>query len=128
MVIPSKPIIMNDPINPNHYKDGAVECIEALEACSSYEGFCAHLKLTTIAYLWRYEKKNGLEDLKKAQWYLDRLISTIHANEAFPPLEPPPSDVEMECKDGFCPMPGIRYDVPIAAPASDDHIMFSPVA
>lgn len=108
MVIPFRPPYNMDPINPDHYKDGAVECIEALEACSSYEGFCAHLKLTAMSYLWRCEKKNGLEDLKKAQWYLERLITTIHANEAFPPLEPPP----MECTDGFCPMPGVRYDEP----------------
>lgn len=119
MAIPFRPIIMDDRINPSHYKDGAVECIEALEACSSYEGFCTHLKLTAMAYLWRYEKKNGLEDLKKAQWYLDRLISTIHANEAFPPLEPPP--MEVECTDGFCPMPGVRYD----KPKGDE--MFTPV-
>lgn len=93
---------MNDPINPSHYKDGAIECIEALEACVSDEGFRAHLKLTAIAYLWRYEKKGGLEDVKKARWYIDRLIGSLEALES----------ASMECKDGFCPMPNVRYDKP----------------
>lgn len=101
MAIPFRPVLMDDPINPSHYKDGSIECIEALEACVTDEGFCAHLKLTAIAYLWRYEKKGGLEDVKKARWYIDRLIGTLEASE--------PS---VDCVDGFCPMPGVRYDEP----------------
>lgn len=116
MVIPSRPILMNDPINPTHYKDGAVECIEALEACSSDEGFRAHLKLTAIAYLWRYEKKNGVEDVKKAKWYIERLIAHLEDLEA----------AALECKDGFCPMPGVRYDTPIQGASGEDHIFFKP--
>lgn len=68
---------MKDAINPNHYNKGGVECIDALKSSMTREAFLGHLKATIIAYLWRYEDKNGLEDVKKAQWYLDRLIRTL---------------------------------------------------
>ncbi len=113
MTILSRPTLMDDPINPSHYKDGAIECIEALESCSSDEGFRAHLKLTAIAYLWRYEKKGGVEDVKKARWYIDRLINSLEILE----------NAAMECKDGFCPMPGVRYDPP--APSLNE--VFDPI-
>lgn len=64
-----------DNINPDHYKQGAVECIVALEAATvnktGIEAFCT---ANVIKYLWRYEAKGGLEDIKKAQWYLNKLI------------------------------------------------------
>ena len=95
MTPPSNPS-MDDPINPSHYKDGAIECIEALEACSSPEGFRAHLKLTAMAYLWRYEKKGGIEDVKKARWYIDRLIQCDAIQEVCEALGPS--------------APNVRYD------------------
>jgi hypothetical protein len=67
-----------DNINPNHYKRGQVECIQAIESAtyylSGFEGYCVG---NVIKYIWRYDSKNGLEDLKKARWYLDRLIKEI---------------------------------------------------
>lgn len=68
---------MKDAINPNHYNKGGVECIDAIKSSMTREAFLGHLKATAIAYLWRYESKNGLEDVKKAQWYLDRLIRIL---------------------------------------------------
>ena len=47
--------------------------IKSIEASMTPEGFRAYLKGNIIKYLWRYEYKNGIEDLKKAQWYLARL-------------------------------------------------------
>ena len=62
--------------DPSHYKSGGIEAIEAIEAALSDEGFRGALKANVIKYLWRYEKKGKpLEDLKKAQWYLGRLIA-----------------------------------------------------
>ena len=72
---------MKDNVNPQHYKNGKVECIDALEAAtvgiSGYEGF---LVSNIIKYLWRYENKNGIEDVKKAQWYLNKLIEKLESN------------------------------------------------
>lgn len=64
----------NDAINPNHYKSGNMECIDALAETLGSEGIKAFCKGNVIKYLWRYEKKNGVEDLRKAQWYLNKLI------------------------------------------------------
>ena len=67
----------HDPVNrPSHYASGGVECIEAIKASMSREAFLGYLKGNVQKYLWRYEKKvNHVEDLKKARWYLERLIA-----------------------------------------------------
>lgn len=60
--------------HPNHYQ-GKVECIDAIEsAVAGKTGLSAVCTANVIKYLWRCERKNGLEDLKKAQWYLNKLI------------------------------------------------------
>jgi hypothetical protein len=66
----------SDPINPDHYKN-AVETIDAIEASMTPEAFRGYLKGNVIKYVTRYEKKNGLEDLKKGNWYLSKLINTF---------------------------------------------------
>jgi len=61
--------------HPKHYTTSKIECIEAMEAMCSREEFKGFLRCSQFKYLWRYEKKGRiLEDLAKAQWYLDRLI------------------------------------------------------
>ena len=65
---------MSDSINPDHYKSGEIECIDAIKASLDKQQFKGYLKASIIKYLWRYEKKNGLEDLQKAEWFLQRLI------------------------------------------------------
>ena len=67
---------MTDNINPDHYKDSEIECIDAIKSSMSQEAFKGYLKGSIIKYVWRYEKKNGLEDLNKARWFLARLIQT----------------------------------------------------
>tara|TARA_R110000772_G_scaffold58_4_gene412 strand:- start:4255 stop:4467 length:213 start_codon:yes stop_codon:yes gene_type:complete len=59
--------------NPPHYNQGGIECIEAIKAATG-DSFKGYLQGNAIKYLWRYEHKNKLEDLKKAQWYINRLI------------------------------------------------------
>ena len=61
-----------DAINPDHYKAGGIEAIDYIEAKGYGRGFCAG---NVLKYVSRYQDKNGVEDLKKARWYLDRLIS-----------------------------------------------------
>ena len=72
---------MNDPINPNHYKQGGLESIDAIKAFMSEEAFKGFLKGNCQKYLFRYEQKNGIEDLKKCQWYLERLISVLEEKQ-----------------------------------------------
>ena len=62
---------------PSHYLYGKVECIVAIQESMSPEAFFGYCKGNCIKYLWRYERKGKpLEDLLKAQWYLERLISS----------------------------------------------------
>jgi hypothetical protein len=69
---------VNVHINPRHYKNGKVECIDAIEsAVVGKVGIEATCVSNIIKYLWRYEDKNGIVDVKKAKWYLDKLINTI---------------------------------------------------
>ena len=62
--------------SPPHYKSGGIEAIEGIEASMGPEAYAGYLKGNIMKYLWRYEKKGKpIEDLKKAQWYLGRLIA-----------------------------------------------------
>jgi hypothetical protein len=65
-----------DTVNhPPHYKVGGIETIDYMKAKSTPEEFKGHLRLTAIKYLSRTGyKDDALQDLKKAQWYLNRLI------------------------------------------------------
>lgn len=74
---------MADAINPSHYKQGKVECIDAIESATVHKtGLEAVCTANVIKYLWRYEAKNGLEDVRKAQWYLNKLIDYLeHKDE-----------------------------------------------
>ena len=69
--------IESDNVNhPSHYTDGSIECIEAIEAQLSKEEYRGYLKGNIAKYLWREKHKGGVESLKKAEWYLKRLIET----------------------------------------------------
>tara|TARA_R110000823_G_scaffold211549_1_gene341813 strand:- start:74 stop:292 length:219 start_codon:yes stop_codon:yes gene_type:complete len=58
---------------PSHYRKGKVECIDAIKSATS-DGYQFYLQGNIIKYMWRFNHKNGLEDLQKAQWYLSELI------------------------------------------------------
>lgn len=70
---------MTDNVNhPAHYTQGGIECIDAIEASMTPEAFQGYLKGCVQKYMWRYEKKIApAEDLRKARWYLDRLIAVV---------------------------------------------------
>ena len=69
------PVVVPDTVNhPSHYTDGGIECIEAIEAALTNEEFRGYCKGNCMKYIWREKHKGGTESLKKAQWYLDRLI------------------------------------------------------
>ena len=64
-----------DPVEkPMHYAAGSVECIDAIEAQLTPEEFRGYLKGNIAKYMWRERKKGGKESLKKARWYLNKLI------------------------------------------------------
>jgi hypothetical protein len=67
--------VKNDPINPNHYKRGKVECIDCIESATSsltgFEGFCTG---NAIKYLYRWKLKGGKQDLEKARYYINKLL------------------------------------------------------
>ena len=62
--------------NPAHYNKSGIECIDAISAATG-DGFEYYLQGNILKYLWRYRYKNGSEDLKKAQWYLNNLIKEV---------------------------------------------------
>ena len=70
--------------HPEHYQSvNGVECIDAIASATEEligeEAFCIG---TAIKYLWRYKKKEKpLEDLKKAKWYIDRIIKQYEEEE-----------------------------------------------
>ena len=67
----------HDPVNhPAHYTAGGVECIDAIWAALTCQTdpYAAWLTGQVIKYLWRWPMKNGVEDLEKARFYLERLI------------------------------------------------------
>ncbi len=66
--------IVDNVNSPNHYTSQVIECIVAMEAMLSPEEFIGYLRGNIFKYQWRYKQKNGLEDLKKAQWYQNKLI------------------------------------------------------
>tara|TARA_B100000212_G_scaffold116978_4_gene87334 strand:- start:2457 stop:2687 length:231 start_codon:yes stop_codon:yes gene_type:complete len=68
--------------NPSHYTQGKVECTEAIRSAVGDEGYEAFLRGNIIKYIWRYPHKNGLEDLKKAQTYINMLIDLKSNNQS----------------------------------------------
>ncbi len=70
---------MTESVNsPSHYASGTIECIDYMKDNMPFEAFKGYLEGNAKKYLhrWRYKVK-PTEDLKKAQWYLDRLIKEV---------------------------------------------------
>ena len=64
-----------DPVNkPEHYTSGKYECIDVMVDVFGKEmvqNFCI---CNTFKYLYRYKKKNGIQDVRKGKWYIDKFI------------------------------------------------------
>ena len=72
----------NDAVqHPSHYTQGGIECIEAIRASMTADGFCDYCKGNIIKYIWRWRDKGGVEDLRKASVYLDWLINAANEKE-----------------------------------------------
>jgi hypothetical protein len=58
--------------HPSHYNQGGVECIDVMietQGIDAVKNFCV---CNAFKYLWRHNQKNGIEDLKKSLWYIDK--------------------------------------------------------
>lgn len=63
--------------HPHHYTQGKVECIEALEAATvNLKGLDAVCTANAIKYLWRWQEKDGVRDLRKAMWYINKMLES----------------------------------------------------
>ena len=74
---------VHDMVNhPQHYTQGGIECIDALKAATvGKRGIEAVCVANVIKYLWRYEKKNGIEDIRKAKFYIERLLKELEESQ-----------------------------------------------
>jgi hypothetical protein len=63
--------------HPHHYTQGKVECIDALESATiNLKGLDAVCTANAIKYLWRWQEKDGVRDLRKAMWYINKMLES----------------------------------------------------
>jgi len=68
-------------INPPHYRQGDIECIQAIKAACGDDGYDGYLQGNIMKYVWRFKHKGrASDDLRKARWYLNELIK-VHGDE-----------------------------------------------
>jgi len=60
--------------HPAHYETGKFECIDVMVETQGEEAVKAYCLCAAFKYLYRHRRKNGLEDIKKARWYLDKYV------------------------------------------------------
>tara|TARA_R100000700_G_scaffold37305_1_gene47353 strand:+ start:156 stop:422 length:267 start_codon:yes stop_codon:yes gene_type:complete len=71
-------ITLDDPVNkPTHYNHAGIECIDAIRAALTPEEFKGYIKGNNIKYIWREDYKNGEQDLRKANWYMNYYLDKL---------------------------------------------------
>ena len=74
--------IENDNVNhPSHYETGKYQCIDVMEETQGKEAVKDFCICNAFKYIYRHRKKNGLEDVKKAVWYLNKYIELSEEDE-----------------------------------------------
>lgn len=63
--------------HPNHYNSYSREVIDTLQGSMTPDEFKGYLKGNIMKYVTRYQFKNGVEDLKKAKWYIEKLTEVV---------------------------------------------------
>jgi hypothetical protein len=67
--------VHNEVNHPKHYCKGGIECIDVIKVCTEgLVGMEAVCTANIIKYIFRWKDKNGLTDVKKCKWYVERLI------------------------------------------------------
>lgn len=65
---------MSDNVNhPAHYNSGSIECIDAMISAYGEEVVANFCMCNAFKYIWRFNNKNGIEDVNKALWYLNKM-------------------------------------------------------
>ena len=63
---------------PEHYNSGGIECIDAIEGMLNHDEYIGYLRGNSLKYRWRYRYKGKpIEDLRKAEWYEERLMNYL---------------------------------------------------
>lgn len=70
-------LVKDSAINPSYYIKEGLECYEVQKASVGLNKFQGYLECCIYKYLWRWEEKNGKQDLEKAAEYLAKLIETL---------------------------------------------------
>lgn len=79
---------MIDVVNhPSHYETGKFECIEVMEETQGKEAVMNFCLCNAFKYLYRHKRKNGIEDVKKAKWYINKYIELFEGSETKESLE-----------------------------------------
>jgi hypothetical protein len=74
---------MSDVVNhPKHYETGNFECIDVMLETQGKEAVKSFCLCNAFKYLYRHNRKNGVEDIKKAKWYIDKFLELSE-----PPIE-----------------------------------------
>jgi hypothetical protein len=69
----AKESVTDNPVShPSHYTQGGIECIDAMIAAFGEQAVAHFCMCNAFKYLWRHNFKNGLEDINKAEWYLNK--------------------------------------------------------
>ena len=68
--------------HPAHYEAStSIECIEAMELIFDFDDVQQFCLCNAFKYIWRHKHKNGLEDLDKAQWYINHAVQLYYDND-----------------------------------------------
>ena len=73
-----QPTEQPDAINPGHYKECSLECIDAMLMAFGADHVYMFCCITAWKYMWRYQNKNGIEDVGKARWYIEKAKELGH--------------------------------------------------
>ena len=76
-------------INPEHYRIGGIETWDYMVAKLTKEELIGYVKGNVLKYITREKHKGELEDIKKAQWYINNLVYHVEANKDNPSSEAP---------------------------------------
>lgn len=73
---------VSDIVNhPSHYETGKFECFDVMLETQGIEEVCAYCICAAQKYIYRHKRKNGLEDIKKAKWYIDKYIELMEKQQ-----------------------------------------------
>lgn len=81
--------------HPFHYAHGSIECIDAMVETQGKEAVMAFCICNAMKYLWRQSTKNGIEDVRKAKWYIDKYLELYDEK----PVEVPKTSSECYVPD-----------------------------